>query len=223
MHDFHPGLGWGLATSDCDPSDHLQESLDPPSPKSQKSLKKSLFGDLQKSLRKYLRKSQNTPKSPTLGVFFDSSGIFGDFFADPQISLFETFLGFRKWSLGSQTSAEEHNFLSAQADKNRSPISDLGNCGLASFWEGGGQIGLGSEKYPPPPPREQEKKIFRGKLWLPLHPHGREGDAAKTRKAISTIAILWPVKAILEKRAATVEVDTLISPCRCLGCRKSGG
>ena len=27
---------------------------------------------------------------------------------------------------------------------------------------------LGTEKYLPPPPREQEKKIFRGKLWL--HP-----------------------------------------------------
>ena len=29
---------------------------------------------------------------------------------------------------------------------------------------------------------------------------------------MSTIAILWLVKAIFEKRAATVEVDTLISP-----------
>ena len=27
-----------------------------------------------------------------------------------------------------------------------------------------------------------------------------------------TIAILWPVKAIFEKRAATVEVDTFLSP-----------
>ena len=34
----------------------------------------------------------------------------------------------------------------------------------------------------------------------------------KTSKTISTIAILWPVKAIFEKRAATVEVDTLIFP-----------
>ena len=31
----------------------------------------------------------------------------------------------------------------------------------------------------------------------------------KTSTTISTIAILWPVKAIFEKRAATVEVDTL--------------
>ena len=30
---------------------------------------------------------------------------------------------------------------------------------------------LGTEKYLPPPPREQEKKIFRGKLWL--HPRLR--------------------------------------------------
>ena len=34
----------------------------------------------------------------------------------------------------------------------------------------------------------------------------------KTSKTISTIAILWPVKAIFEQRAATVEVDTFISP-----------
>ena len=34
----------------------------------------------------------------------------------------------------------------------------------------------------------------------------------KTSKTISTMAILWPVKAISEKRAATVEVDTFVSP-----------
>ena len=45
-----------------------------------------------------------------------------------------------------------------------------------------------------------------------IHPYGRYGNAVKNRKTISTIAILWPVKAIFEKRAATVEVDTLISP-----------
>ena len=44
------------------------------------------------------------------------------------------------------------------------------------------------------------------------HPYGRYANAVKTRKTISTIAILWPVKASFEKRAATVEVDTLISP-----------
>ena len=47
-----------------------------------------------------------------------------------------------------------------------------------------------------------------------IHPYGRYGNAVKTRKTISTIAILWPVKAIFEKRAATVEVDTLISPAK---------
>ena len=41
-----------------------------------------------------------------------------------------------------------------------------------------------------------------------IHPYGRYGNAVKTRKTISTIAILWPVKAIFEKKAATVEVDT---------------
>ena len=49
-----------------------------------------------------------------------------------------------------------------------------------------------------------------------IHPYGRYGNAAKTRKTISTIAILWPVKAIFEKRAATVEVDSFVSPACCL-------
>ena len=34
----------------------------------------------------------------------------------------------------------------------------------------------------------------------------------KTSKTISTIAILWHVNPIFKKRAATVEVDILISP-----------
>ena len=45
-----------------------------------------------------------------------------------------------------------------------------------------------------------------------IHPYGRYGNTVKTRKTISTIAILWPVKAIFEKRAATVEVDSFLSP-----------
>ena len=45
-----------------------------------------------------------------------------------------------------------------------------------------------------------------------IHPYGRHGNAVKTRKTISTIAILWPVKGIFEKRAATVEVDSFVSP-----------
>ena len=62
----------------------------------------------------------------------------------------------------------------------------------------------GSDKYlpppppPPPPPREQEKRIFRVKLWL--YPPLRYGHAGKKLEAhISTIAILWPVKGIFEK------------------------
>ena len=85
---------------DCDPSDHLQESLGPPGPKSQKSLEKSLFGGLQKSSRKYPKKSKNTQKSPNLCIFvyfLTFSGIFGDFFADPQK---DSFRDSCKWSLG---------------------------------------------------------------------------------------------------------------------------
>ena len=45
-----------------------------------------------------------------------------------------------------------------------------------------------------------------------IHPYCRYGNAVKTRITISTIAILWPVKAIFENRAATVEVDSFVSP-----------
>ena len=45
-----------------------------------------------------------------------------------------------------------------------------------------------------------------------IQPYGRYGNAGKTGKTISTITILWPAKAIFEKRAATVEVDTFVSP-----------
>ena len=44
-----------------------------------------------------------------------------------------------------------------------------------------------------------------------IEPYGRYGNDGKTSKTISTIAILRPVKAIFEKRAAMVEVDTFIS------------
>ena len=47
-----------------------------------------------------------------------------------------------------------------------------------------------------------------------IQPYGRYGNAGKASKTISTKAILWPVKAVFEKRAATVEVDTFISPGR---------
>ena len=45
---------------------------------------------------------------------------------------------------------------------------------------------------------------FRGSGWLWKVPE-------KTSKLISTIVILRPVKAIFEKRAATVEVDAFVS------------
>ena len=47
-----------------------------------------------------------------------------------------------------------------------------------------------------------------------IHPYGRYGNAVKKKpgKPISTIAILWPVEAIFEKRAGTVEVDSFLSP-----------
>ena len=49
-----------------------------------------------------------------------------------------------------------------------------------------------------------------------IHPYGRYGNAVKTRKTISTIAFLWPVKAIFENRGATVEVDSFVSPVKSL-------
>ena len=60
-------------------------------------------------------------------------------------------------------------------------------------------------------PESKKRKSSEGNSGS-IHPYGRYGNAGKTSKTISTIAILWPVKAIFEKRAATVEVDTFISP-----------
>ena len=62
-------------------------------------------------------------------------------------------------------------------------------------------------------PESKKRKASEGNSGS-IQPYGRYGNAAKTSKTISTIAIPWPVKAIFEKRAATVEVDTLISPGR---------
>ena len=44
----------------CDPSGHLQESPGRPGPKSQKSLKKSLFGGLQKVPENTRKSQKNT-------------------------------------------------------------------------------------------------------------------------------------------------------------------
>ena len=88
----------------------------------------------------------------------------------------------------------------------------------------GAHIGLKLPKTTPPRPSHRElrniyhhhpeskkRKSSEAKSGS-IHPYGRYGNAVKTRKTISTIAILWPVKAIFEKRAATVEVDSFISP-----------
>ena len=80
----------------CDPSRHLQESPGPPGPKSQKSLKKGLFGGLEKSLKKYPKKSKNTekiPKRAKIGIFRLFRVFFETFFQ----TLLKTFLRFRAW------------------------------------------------------------------------------------------------------------------------------
>ena len=53
----HQKLSHHMTCLSCDLSDHLQESLGPPGPKWQKSLKKSLIGGLQKSPRKTRKKT----------------------------------------------------------------------------------------------------------------------------------------------------------------------
>ena len=68
------------------------------------------------------------------------------------------------------------------------------------------QLFQGTEKDLPPPRREQENRIFRGKLWF----DPQIWKCWNTSKTISTIAILWSVKAIFEKRAATMQVDTFM-------------
>ena len=60
-------------------------------------------------------------------------------------------------------------------------------------------------------PESKKRKSSEGNSGS-IRPYGRYENAGKPSKTISTIAILWPVKAIVEKRAATVEVDTFISP-----------
>ena len=82
---------------------------------------------------------------------------------------------------------------------------------LAAFFPFIG-LWLGTEKYLPHHHPESKKGNSSEANSGSIHPYGRYGNAVKTRKTISTIAILWPVKAIVEKRAATVEVDTFMSP-----------
>ena len=99
----------------CDPSPHLQESPGPPGPKSQKSLKKGLFGGSGEKSQKYPKKSKNTDFRTVWGI----SSVFLDYFGHlflrlflqtPKKTLFETFCDFGpggpanacKWRLGSQ-------------------------------------------------------------------------------------------------------------------------
>ena len=58
---------------------------------------------------------------------------------------------------------------------------------------------LGTERHLPPPPREQDK-ISSVANSGSIHPYGRYGHAVKTSETMSTITILWSVKAIFEKR-----------------------
>ena len=69
-------------------------------------------------------------------------------------------------------------------------------------------------------PESKKRKSSEGSSGS-IHPYGRYGNAGKTSQTISTRAIIWPVKAIFEKMAATVEVGPLISPefCQCEGNR----
>ena len=46
---------------------------------------------------------------------------------------------------------------------------------------------------------ESKKRKSSERIFGAIDPHGRYGNAWKTSKTISTIAILWPVKAIFEK------------------------
>ena len=94
----------------CDPSRHLQESPDPPGPKSQKS-QKGLFGCPQKSLKKIPGKSLKTPIFRPFWVFLDFFGYFLGLFCRPaERPFWRLFCDFGpggsgdscKWRLGSQ-------------------------------------------------------------------------------------------------------------------------
>ena len=69
----------------------------------------------------------------------------------------------------------------------------------------------GTENCLPSPPRDQDFFFHRETL-APSTPTVDVEMLKKTSRTISTMAILWPVKGIFEKRAAMVEVDTFISP-----------
>ena len=60
--------------------------------------------------------------------------------------------------------------------------------------------------------KEKSSDSVQSESLAPSTPTVERGNAGKLSKTISTMAMLWPVKAIFEKRAATVEVDIFISP-----------
>ena len=94
-----------LGLKKCDPSEHLQKSPGPEGPELRKKIKRGLFGGLQKSPRKYPKKSENTQNWT---LFSDLFGYFRGLFCRPPKRLFlRLFCNFGpgdpcKWSLGSQ-------------------------------------------------------------------------------------------------------------------------
>ena len=113
-----------LVPKNCDPSRHLQlqEPRGPPGPKLQKSLKKGLFGGLEKSLRKYPKKSKNTDFRAFWAfflVFLDFFGYFSRLFSrSPKRPFLRLFCDFGpggpgdscKWRLGSQRAENAPGF-----------------------------------------------------------------------------------------------------------------
>ena len=60
-------------------------------------------------------------------------------------------------------------------------------------------------------PESKKRKSSEGNFGS-IHPYGRYGNVGNSSKTISTIAILWPVRAIFEKRESGVGVDTFVYP-----------
>ena len=63
---------------------------------------------------------------------------------------------------------------------------------------------------PRPPPKSQRRKCSEANVGA-IHLCVAYQHAGTANKAISTIMTLWPVKALLERKAAKAEVGTLIS------------
>ena len=117
--------------TDCDPSRHLQESPNPPGPKSQKSLEEGLLGGLQKRPQKYPKKSENTNFRTFLGIFWLFRVFFGTFLQTPRRPFSRLFCDFGpggpgdscKWRPGSQGT-------DALWPVSATPILSCRDCGL---------------------------------------------------------------------------------------------